>query len=233
MMLLSELDFDAIPEGALVHDQRYGGWRYEQNAASLRVVTDDLSQGALPGGRVLEFQFPAGFAGGVGPGSFRAPAPFPDPNNTRNFRGVFVGFHFASNAQWDFHGSNVNKVAFFWRSNTIPSYLDWNDWNMLNGSPSFLLRNDDFYANFDGGVPVSPGRWFKVEVFFGVESAAGAGDGTFRVWVDGVLQNEHTNIPNLDGYISNFYFDPVWGGIGETKATNDFMRIDCLRLSAR
>ena len=64
-------------------------------------------------------------------------------------------------------------------------------------------------------------------------------DGIKRVWIDGVLVTEYTNVKFLDSrynFIRGFYeaqWTPVWGGTGGTKTRDDFMLLDHLYVSGR
>jgi len=64
-------------------------------------------------------------------------------------------------------------------------------------------------------------------------SASGVADGQVRWWVDGVLAANYTNAKLRGDMFSEFHFSPVWGGLGGTKARDEYLWVDHIYLSGR
>lgn len=123
------------------------------------------------------------------------------------------------------HGGPVNTIATGFRSRA----------NARASATSVITVQQD---NRGAGRHIFPGRWHHVE-FHGTLSTPGQSNGTYRMWVDGVLVNEQTAVQNQhpddwkNGFFE-FHWSPVWGGkcsSGCPKKRDDFMRLGHLYIS--
>jgi hypothetical protein len=94
------------------------------------------------------------------------------------------------------------------------------------------------YQNINTTKKFTTGAWHQVEVYAKVGTVDNY-DGVKRVWIDGVLVTEYTNVKFLDSrynFVRGFYeaqWTPVWGGTGGTKTRDDFMLLDHVYVSRR
>ncbi len=219
MRLVTDYGFDALNSG---------GWSYTTWDASARITQD----GASPGdANVLEFLFPEGFVGGG------APARVAAPEVGDGVRELFWGFTWQASAGWTGHSSGVNKIGYGWQNGASTFGLTWY-WHGggTTASPSISLFDAGityFHSNTEHARPIEAGRWYRVEVYYRPSSSSGRRDGIVRIWVDGVLMANHVDVVTTPGRISDVYFEPTWGGIGDTKPRSETFRIGQSRISVR
>lgn len=203
------------------------GWSYMTWDSFARITQDAT---APTDASVLEFVYPAGTVGGG------APARVAAPNLGSNRRELYWAFTWKANATWQGHSSGVNKLGFGWQgSRTFGLTWYWNVWG-VNASPTISLFDAGityFHPNTAAAVPIRAGQWHEVEVYYRPSSAAGVADGIVRIWVDGILMNDHVNVVTTSGAINDVYFEPTWGGIGDTKQNEDNHRFGQVRISVR
>jgi hypothetical protein len=78
-------------------------------------------------------------------------------------------------------------------------------------------------------VTFTRGQWHKVEIY----QKQGQGNGIVRVWVNGVLAIDHTDVGTRSAPLDNVTISGIWGGVGDSKNQADFMRFDHIRISKR
>ena len=228
MTVLSDVDLTSLTST----------WRYVANAATASVVLDPTSPANAS---VFQFNYPTGFAGGVAPAELRPPG-MPDPNATHNYQEFYLGFYWKADTAWQNHSSNVNKIAFFWTDNTNPVYLVWHWWDgsaygyppkslLVNGMPPNVV-NDFIVPNQTGLFSLLPGNWYKIEWYVKLATSSTSHDGIVKVWVNDHLMMSYSDRPEY-GYISDVYFDPIWGGVGDTKQHFDYYRLGHVKLAVR
>jgi hypothetical protein len=94
------------------------------------------------------------------------------------------------------------------------------------------------YQNVNTTKEFTAGAWHQVEVYANV-GTVDQYNGVAKVWIDGVLVTQYTNLKFLDSrynYVRGFYegqWTPVWGGMGGTKTRDDYMLLDHLYVSGR
>ena len=87
-----------------------------------------------------------------------------------------------------------------------------------------------------GEIPVviSRGVWHQYELYIKLPPTSG-GNGMLRVWMDGVLAINRTDVSMSfdanNGWVQ-FRQDPIWGGVDDTKAHEDFLWYDHTYISA-
>jgi hypothetical protein len=194
------------------------GWGINFNTGNTSIVSD--AGAPYSPTSVIQFKYPAGFAGGTAPATVYYPMAA-----TQN---VYAGFWWKPSSPWQGHSSNVNKIAFFY-SNVGPIYL------AMYGPPGgpYELRVEQaltgmglpviWYTSNVNHVPVVLGAWHKVEWLV---------NGTrISVWMDGVLLIDYTTFPIVTGGFVEFQLSPTWGGVGDAKTETDYYWYDHVRLS--
>lgn len=219
MRLVTDYGFDALNSG---------GWSYMTWDASARIAQD---AGAPGDANVLEFVFPEGFVGGG------APARVAAPELGAAVQELFWGFTWKASSGWTGHSSGVNKIGYGWQNGSSTFGLTWY-WHGggAGASPSISLFDAGityFHFNTERAAPIEAGRWYKVEVYYRPSSASGRSDGIVRIWVDGVLMANHVGVVTTAGTLSDVYFEPAWGGVGDTKPRQETFRIGQSRISVR
>lgn len=177
---------------------------------------------------VLEYVYPAGFAGG------RAPATHFYP--LAHLREVFVGLQWKVSDPWQGHASGVNKIQFLYTAGSDVAMV-------MYGPPGgpYEVRvlpqwpeHTSGWLRSNAAPPVALGRWHRIEWYLKYESTRGAGDGIIRWWVDGTLDGDFNQLrfPDDAGFVE-YQMSPTWGGVGDTKAESDFYRFHRSYISGR
>lgn len=98
----------------------------------------------------------------------------------------------------------------------------------------WVVRN--MGQNRDRGYLVAAGVWNHIETYWKLNTV-GQSDGIARVWVNGVLVIEYTNVvwraaPKIDGFYA-WKWNPTWGGGAATKLQDDVMQMDHVYISGK
>lgn len=196
------------------------GWK--RRFSSLDRIAVDPAAPLSPGG-VLEYEYPAGFAGGTAPATHYYPL--------ANRKGVFVGLEWKVSSPWHGHSSGVNKVQFIYLAGgsdvaMVMYGVDGGPYD-LRVLPQWPEHNVSWLTPNVTPRPVSLGEWHRVEWYLKYESTYGAGDGIIQWWLDGVLLGNYTNVrfPNDAGF-AEYQISPTWGGVGDSKRQRDSYRFD-------
>jgi hypothetical protein len=110
-------------------------------------------------------------------------------------------------------------------------------WYEMFGSGSSPLGL--YVVNQSGGSPggmhenVNPinfvrGQWHKVEIY---QKQGASNNGIVRVWVNGLLAIDRSDVNTQSAPIDNVTISGIWGGIGDSKNQADYMRFDRIRIS--
>lgn len=81
--------------------------------------------------------------------------------------------------------------------------------------------------------PCPPGNWCHLEAVL-TRSAGGRADGAIEWWVDGVKQGRYVDVHYVDcgdAAFTGTNLQPLWGGLGGTKARTDYLWFDDLYVS--
>ncbi len=208
------------------------------------VVTDSDA----PNGRAIEFRWPQG--SGEGFSSHYSPSFGP-------VREVYYRIVIAVNPDWQHHPGG-DKLMYFGHVGKSSSYfLQWRrgsgfgdgDYKMgfqnqspTGGSPSFIFINQADPNDSDQGAErfvTHDGNYHVYEVHMVAQSSASASDGEFRMWFDGELKEERTNmrwVTSGDVRFEDAQWYPYWGGNGgEVKSVSpyDWLRYGELYISGR
>jgi hypothetical protein len=96
--------------------------------------------------------------------------------------------------------------------------------------PQFAGISSDWLRPNINNVPVSLGNWHKIEWVMEYGDANVA-NGTVKWWMDGKQIGEYHNVVFPAGGMSELKINPTWGGLGDTKAENDYFRYDQIHIS--
>ena len=197
---------------------RDAGWvPWPQQQGGVAVVSDPSAPYSPP--NVLQWTYPAGFAGGYSPTNEALPLP-------AGLRELYVGMYWKCSSPWQPHqSSGVNKICFF-------KYADGSSQEIAvmrgTGPYSLQIERESVETKWYGtGLPFSLGVWHLLEFHFLPSQ------GLMEFWCDGQLVGRYTGLafPNQDwGQVA---FDPIWGGVVETKTETDYCWLDHVRVSGR
>ncbi len=190
------------------------GWELLDGNADL---IDDASA-PLSGPKVLRFIYPNGMGGGSAPGKVA--------HGLSGRRALYAGFLFKTNATWQGHNSNVNKLAhIFAQSGGGEMYL------CFYGSPggAYQLRVATQFTNGEqrwldpntsNPAAVRMGEWNLIEWLVDYAS------GTLKFGIGGKIVGNHSAVRFPSSGLDEFQFSPTWGGVGDQKRQTDTLVID-------
>ena len=218
------------------------GW-YLYNPDGFATQTADPGAPVSPP-NVGQWRYPVGFGGGAAPATMYRDLGVP--------RGeMYFRYSWKASNPWEGHPTGVNEISFVIAQGNILVV----EMNGTPGGPYHLIVNAEFttsnghldnstgddpgarylFGNVNGGnYVVTPGQWYEIEVYFNMSTTSTSRDGTIRWWVNGTPVGDYTTV-NFDAAhpFEEFDFSPTWGGIGGTKAEEDFFWYDDVRLSVR
>jgi hypothetical protein len=177
--------------------------------------------------RALQIDYPAGHVGGGGTELRYDIAPEHRGNE------IYVGYYVQVNPQWDGHSSGINKMVYLHDGGGSFSAM----WYEMFGSGSSPL--DLYVVNQSGSGPsgmhenvnevtFTRGQWHRVEIY---QKQGASGNGIIRVWVNGVLAINRSDVDTRSTPVDNITISGIWGGVGDSKAQADYMRFDRIRIS--
>jgi hypothetical protein len=202
------------------------GWNRRQSAAD-RVVDDPSAPRPPP--TVLEYIYPAGFAGGAAPATHYF--------GLGHRKELFVGLLWKASSPWQGHASGVNKIQILYAGSADVAMV-------MYGAPGgpYDVRVLPQWPEHDGTwltpnvaqTTPSLGQWHRLEWYLKYESGAGAADGVIRWWLDGALAGDYTKVryPRDAGFVE-YQMSPTWGGVGDVKRETDYYRFNRTYISAR
>jgi hypothetical protein len=178
---------------------------------------------------VLEYTYPAGFAGGTAPATHYFPL--------QHAKEIYIGLVWRSNERWHGHQSGVNKIQFVYLAGggDVAMVMYGSDGGPyeLRVLPQWPEHTRSWLTSNVARRPVRPGTWHRIEWHLRYESRPGAGDGTIRWWLDGALLGSYSDLrfPGDAGF-AEYQISPTWGGVGDTKRQTDTYQFDHTYLSA-
>ena len=202
-----------------------GNWSRISTSADKPIDVADITSSVIGESKTLQIDYPAGHVGGGGT-ELRFDIP---PASRKNE--VYVGFYVQVNSQWQGHSSGINKMVYLHDGGASFSAM----WYEMFGSGSNPLdlsvvnqsgSGGEFHENVNQ-VTFNRGQWHKVEIYQKQGSP-----GIVRVWVDGVLAIDRSDITTKTTPVDNVTISGTWGGVGDTKNQADYMRFDRIRISA-
>jgi hypothetical protein len=206
-----------------------GNW-YRIHTSTDKPINVLSVAGSLIGvSRALLFDYPAGPSGGGGT-ELRY-----DIGAGNQSTELYVGYYVQVNPQWQGHNSAINKMIYLSDDPSVFSAM----WYEMYGSGSGPL--DLYVVNQSGSSPsgfhenvnqitFTRGEWHKVEIY---QKQGSSNNGIVRVWVDGVLAINRSDIDTRGTPFDNVTISGIWGGVGDSKDQADYMRFDHIRISRR
>lgn len=216
-------------------DSKSIGWPVSSkwgDSTYLNVVSD----ADVPGGKCLEWVFPAGFT------DVTSPANTGTRFTTKSE--VYLEIGLKVSKPWQYHTTGVNKLLFIGTQAGAPD----NELVItLKGSSESSAQICLGLQNPAQSGPNVSGGYFTANVaqpgfslgvrhvikVLATQNTAGQANGILKWWVDDVLVGHHTNV------VFNAMFDavtlnPNWGGQGSPpKAQRDWIRMDHLVMSGK
>jgi hypothetical protein len=198
---------------------------FQSNDKSISVGA--LTSSLVGEARALQIDYSAGHVGGGGTELRYDIAPEDRSNE------IYVGYYVQVSPKWQGHESGINKMLYLHDGNPEFSAM----WYEMYGSGSNPL--DLYVVNQSGSGPAgmrenvnevtfTRGQWHRVEIH---QKQGASENGVVRVWVDGVLAIDRSDVDTLDAPINNVTISGIWGGIGDRKQLTDSMRFDRIRIS--
>ena len=232
-------------------DQAWTAWDTwlvdPQNGYMSLVANQD---GPLSSPSAIQWRYPQGLVGGGDPPGGAGSARFDLPADRRT-KELYAGLWFKVSADFQGHTSGVQKLYYLSAHGTTRNDL----WLEVGGTGSGPLgvriagqfdgldpiniqpnQTDGLPDPHAGEIPVviSRGVWHQYELYIKLPPTSG-GNGMLRVWMDGVLAINRTDVSMSfdanNGWVQ-FRQDPIWGGVDDTKAHEDFLWYDHTYISA-
>jgi len=220
------------PSGfTVVEDQGWesgllGNWTLYYQTADKPITVVPITDSPLAESWAFQIAYLPGHVGGGGTEA-RYEIPAASQRNE-----IFVGYYVQVNAQWQGHSSGINKMIFLADGGSSGFSAMWYE---MFGSGSSPL--DLYVVNQSGSGPggfhenVAPvdftrGQWHKVEIYQKQGSP-----GIVRVWVDGVLVLDRSDVFTRNAPIDAVAISGIWGGVGDSKNQLDYMRFDHIHIS--
>jgi hypothetical protein len=221
MTLIAQRSFNGLNEAPWIDS-------FNANASFI----SDSSAPRSPTG-ILRATYPAGFAGGSSPVG----------NSYVNFAGkrtLYVAFWSRFSANFYGHGSNVNKMAYFYTpafsglfvlvangAGTNPLKPEIRFQNTISDGTSNLL------PNLVPTATIPRGQWNLIEVV-AVGNTAGNKDGSIDVYLNGVhVTSKAMQWETGSSTWGYFYYYPDWGGTGDTVPYNMWLDWDHAYVSGK
>jgi hypothetical protein len=206
----------------------YGG---SGGGSGLNIINDPTAPRSPPG--VAQFTYPTGFAAGSAPDHIIFDVP---PNLSQ----LYVSFWMKLSSQFQGEDSETNKVFYFWINSDPSVFLS----NQGSGTTAPLMPIVRYQGSFDtrahfnqnvgSGVPMTRGQWRHWELLL-ITNTPGQANGVFRWWIDGQKVGDYTDVRlrNSTNTWQYVYLQPIWGGVGSTVRSTQYLWIDHLRVSGQ
>lgn len=225
-------------------------WNQSPGTGAVAVIADSMAPLSPP--NVVELTYPVGLPSGSAPWTLYF-------NSRPMGREYYSAFWWKANAEWQGDPSGINKII-FWQdgapssANLIVMMNNQRQRDYLltvtlefNQASNGQLANSagagtvwHVFGNVRGGnYVITPGNWYRIELYFKGSTTPSSQDGVLRWWVTKAgatlptAVGDYTNV-NFDApNFIQFSFAPTWGGnSGVAKARNDYYRIDHVHVSA-
>jgi hypothetical protein len=178
--------------------------------------------------KALHIEYPSGHAGGGGT-ELRY-----DIARRDRRQEIYVAYYVQVSPEWQGHESAINKMIYLHDGGSSEFAAVW--YEMFGAGDGAL---DLYVVNQSGSGPdgirenvnqitFTRGQWHRVEIY---QKQGAAQDGVVRVWVDGVLAIDRSDVDTRDTPIDNVTISGIWGGVDDRKRHADYMRFDRIRIS--
>jgi hypothetical protein len=204
--VLTDVELDVVPAA---------GWGVMNNVTTVADV--DAPSGNAFVSRVV---FPMGFTGGTSPG-FLYYDTIPTSANE-----VFFGLVWRASNPWDGHQSGFNSIFYIQANDGTNTMLM--SMTMAGTDEPYRLRAEVETVILNDNISqpaITVGVWHTIEFRVRLSSSPAVMDGIVLWWLDGVLVGEQpiaTDSVRFDAW----NLQPIWGGVGDAKATTDDVRMD-------
>jgi hypothetical protein len=204
-----------------------GAWYRIFQSSDKPIGVGAIGSSAIGELRALQIDYAAGHVGGGGTELRYDIA----SQNRRNE--IYVGYYVQVSPQWEGHSSAINKMIYLHDGGGSFSAM----WYEIFGSGSNPL--DLYVVNQSGSGPAgmrenvnqvlfTRGQWHRVEIY---QKQGSLQNGIVRVWVDGVLAIDRSDVGTRSTPVDNITISGIWGGVGDSKPHANFMRFDRIRIS--
>ena len=213
MMLRNDYGWtDEIPGGS--YDRAIGasGWSVAFATAAARI---DDATAPVSASSVLQLPYPIGFVDGVGPitAFYNIPGP--------HVRELYAGFEWKVSNPWQGHPSGVNKIAFFTTGGTedaiyVALYGAGEPYHMRTthvnlGTWNNALHPTGWFENNIANPTVTLGVWHRIEVYAKMGTSSTSNNGLFKLWMDGTLLADYSDVNYPHDGFDGWKFAPTWG----------------------
>ena len=204
-----------------------GNWYRIHQSADKPINVTSITNSIIGESKTLQLDYPAGHTGGGGT-ELRYDIATADRRNE-----IYVAYYVQVNPQWQGHSSAINKMVYLHDGGTQFAAM----WYEMFGSGSNPLGL--YVVNQSGSGPAgihenpgtvnfTRGQWHQVEIY---QKQGASQNGIVRVWVDGVLAIDRSDVGTRSNPLDNVTISGIWGGVGDTKLQADYMRFDRIRIS--
>ena len=220
------------------------GWIFEYNQTNAQIVQDATAPRSPSG--VMQFTYPAGFAGGAGPNSLERDWA------AHTYKTLYVSSWMKLSSNFYGHcGPEITKTLHIWVSDGGNSggnklYTNVRGCGTAALSAWVNLQGVVSGGNFDGGssaefapnlgqpATIVRGQWHRYELVIKGNSA-GAKDGTVDWWLDGVHVGSYTGIQYVPGAATweLMKWNPTWGGLGGIVPADFYESMDHIYISGK
>ena len=202
-------------------------WFRIHQSADKPINVTSITNSIIGEGQTLQLDYPAGHVGGGGT-ELRYNIASADRRNE-----IYVAYYVQVNPEWQGHDSAINKMVYLHDGGTDFAAM-WYEMFGSNSNPLGL-----YVVNQSGSGPAgmhenvaavnfTRGQWHLVEIY---QKQGASQNGIVRVWVDGALAIDRSDVGTRSNPLDNITISGIWGGIGDMKTQNDYMRFDRIRIS--
>jgi hypothetical protein len=204
-----------------------GAWYRIHQSADKPINVVPIANSIIGESQTLQLDYPVGHTGGGGT-ELRYDIASQNRSNE-----MYVAYYVQVNPQWQGHDSAINKMVYLHDGGTGFAAM-WYEMFGSNSNPLGL-----YVVNQSGSGPAgmhenvtavnfTRGQWHQVEIY---QKQGASLNGIVRVWVDGVLAIDRSDVGTRSNPLDNITISGIWGGVGDTKTQNDYMRFDRIRIS--
>lgn len=203
-------------------------WHPVFESADKKIHIATIESSLIGESKALQIDYAAGHAGGGGT-ELRYDILSRDRRNE-----IYVGYYVQVNRQWQGHESAINKMIYLHDGGSSEFAAMW--YEMFGAGDGAL---DLYVVNQSGSGPggirenakditFTRGQWHRVEIY---QKQGASQNGIVRVWVDGVLAIDRSDVGTRSTPVDNVTISGIWGGVGDRKNRADYMRFDRIRIS--
>lgn len=224
-----------------------------QNSTNLSIVHDPAAPVAP--GAVARALYPTGWAGGYAPINAQTKAFHHTTKHNVQYKKLYVSYGLKLSSNYYGHPTDphTNKIIFYKSVSDLGSQVQEGAGRVFdrfvgggNDPLYYQIAHQDtpdadalrsrFYTNMNGysssnQFEIVRGQWYHIEVQQQMNTP-GTADGILRVWIDGTLVMEYTDVTIYDGTATNpgwsmVDWEPVFGGGGGVSVPADqYMWVD-------